>query len=80
MNPSSVTQRSSSSMQLASGALGVCGNWQTATKFFGNSVQTRCTRSLQWRDQSRLVSASPMWCAIAEARGEKIVTSVPRSF
>ena len=36
-------------------------------------------RSLHTRDHSRLVAASPMWCAIALARGEKIVTSVPRS-
>ena len=31
------------------------------------------------RVQRGLVSASPTWCAIAAARGEKIVTSVPRS-
>ena len=32
------------------------------------------------RVQARLTAASPTWCAIAEARGEKIVRSVPRSF
>jgi hypothetical protein len=35
--------------------------------------------SLQTSDHARLVAASPTWCAIPAARGEKIVTSVPRS-
>ena len=35
--------------------------------------------SLQRIDHSRLVSALPMWCAMPPARGEKIVTFVPRS-
>ena len=48
-------------------------------KLRGNSVQTRWIMSLHSRDQSSLVAASPMWCAMPEARGEKIVTSVPRS-
>jgi hypothetical protein len=79
MNPNSFTQRSSSSMQLAGDTPGVCGSWHTPTKFSGNSSQTRKIRSLQCWVQCRLVVASPMWCDIADARGEKIVTSVPRS-
>ena len=71
-------QRSSSPMQLSGGTPGVCGNWHTPTKFSGNSSQTRWIRSLQCCVQCRLVTASPIWCAIADARGEKIVTSVPR--
>ena len=35
--------------------------------------------SLQSSDHARLVAASPTWCAIPAARGEKIVRSVPRS-
>src|SRR4029077_6913935 len=58
---------------------GDCGSWHTPTKFFGYSAQTRAMRSLQCCDQWTLVVSSPTWCAMADARGEKIVTSVPRS-
>src|SRR5207248_222887 len=57
----------------------VCGNWHTPMKFFGNAVQTRWMRSLQICVHSRLTAKSPIWCPIPEARGEKIVRSVPRS-
>ena len=36
-------------------------------------------RSLHARVQAADVASSPTWCAIAEARGEKIVMSAPRS-
>ena len=36
-------------------------------------------RSLQARDQRWLTASSPTWCSMAEARGEKIVMSAPRS-
>src|SRR3954466_6570589 len=79
MNPRSRTQRSNSAALLAGGTPGDCGNWQTPTKLSGYKPQTRLIRSLQTRDHSRLVVSLPTWCAIAEARGEKIVRSVPRS-
>ena len=48
-------------------------------KFFGNSVQTRWIRSLQISVHSFDTAKSPMWWPMPEARGEKIVRSVPRS-
>ncbi len=71
MNPRSRTQRSNSAALLTGAAPGDCGNWQTPTKLSGYKSQTRLMRSLQTRDHSRLVDSVPMWCAIAEARGEK---------
>ncbi len=35
--------------------------------------------SLQARDHCRLIASSPTWWAMAEARGEKMVRSAPRS-
>ena len=66
-------------MQLSGRTPGDCGNWQTPMKLSGKSWQTRWTRSLHSADHSRLTDSSPMWCAMKLARGEKIVTSVPRS-
>ena len=48
-------------------------------KFFGNSVQTRWIRSLQISVHSCDTAKSPTWWPMPEARGEKIVRSVPRS-
>ena len=79
MKPSSLMQRSSSGTQLAEAMPGVCGNWQTPTKFSGYSVHTRWITSLQISVQKRLVVALPSWWAIPAARGEKTVRSVPRS-
>ena len=78
-NPSSRTHRSSSATQSSSGHAGTCGSWHTPAKFRGNSVVTRPMRSLQARAQARAVAGSVTWCPIADAWGEKIVRSVPRS-
>ena len=58
---------------------GVLRQLAHADEVLRKSVQTRWIRSLHMRDQSWLVSALPTWCAMPAARGEKIVTSVPRS-
>src|SRR5439155_20615872 len=58
IKPNSFTERSSSPMQLLGADPGDCGNWQTATKFPGYSVQTRGIRSLQCSAQCRLRVAS----------------------
>ena len=77
--PSSLTQRSSSLIEDVGASPCVCGSWHTPMKFFGNSVQTRWIRSLQICVHSWLTAKSPMWWPMPEARGEKIVRSVPRS-
>src|SRR5512134_1731549 len=79
MKPSSFTQRSSSGMQFAGGTPGDCGSWQTGAKFDGYRLQTRWISSLHSRDQAWLTAASPTWCSIEPARGEKKVRSEPRS-
>ncbi len=60
MNPSSLTQRSSSAALLTGATPGDCGNWQTPTKFSGYSDTTRWIRSLQAWVQRRLVVSLPM--------------------
>ena len=66
-------------MQLRGDTPAVCGSMQTPTKLRGNSVQTRWISSLQALAQASEVAASPRWCPMPAARGEKIVRSVPRS-
>ena len=78
-NPSPVTQRSSSATDASSGAPGDCGSWQTPMNVSGNSPTTRAIRSLHARAHSMLTRSSPSWWAMADARGEKIVMSAPRS-
>ena len=78
-NPSSRTQRSSSAMDAFRSAPGDCGSWQTPMNVSGNSPATRAMRSLQARDHSTLTRSSPWWWPMADARGEKIVMSAPRS-
>ena len=48
-------------------------------KLAGYSWTTRAIRSLLTRAHRVLTASSPKWCSIAEARGEKIVASMPRS-
>ena len=66
-------------MQLRGDTPALCGSMQTPMKLRGNKVQTRWISSLQAVAQASLVDASPRWCPIPAARGEKIVRSVPRS-
>ena len=77
--PSSPTHRRSSSTESAIPPLGVCGSWHAAAKCVGNRPATRCTRSLLARAQARATAGSSTSWAIAEARGEKIIRSPPRS-
>ena len=79
MKPSSSTQRRSSSTQLAGETPGDWGSMQTGAKFLGYSVQTRWIRSFCTRAHCALMAASPTWCSMEPARGEKKVTSLPRS-
>ena len=60
-------------------APGDCGSWQTPMNVSGNSQATRAMRSLHARDHSTLTRSSPWWWPMADARGEKIVMSAPRS-
>ena len=78
-NPSSTTQRSSSATDAFRSAPGDCGSWQTPMNVSGNNPATRAMRSLQARDHSTLTRSSPSWWPMADARGEKIVMSEPRS-
>jgi hypothetical protein len=79
MKPSSSTQRSSSSTQFAGETPGDWGSMHTGAKFWGYSVQTRWIRSFCTRAHCALMAASPTWCSMEPARGEKKVTSLPRS-
>src|SRR6185436_12148886 len=76
--PNSFTQRSSSGITPRGSTPGDCGSWQTPTKFSGYNRQTRWMSSLQCSLQCLLVVSLPTWWPMALARGEKIVTSVPR--
>ena len=67
-------------MQFAGDTPGDCGSWHTGAKFFGYSVQTRLIRSFCTRDHCALIAASPTWCSIEPARGEKKVMSLPLPF
>ncbi len=78
MNPSSSTQRRSSATDPSTGAPGDCGSCATPMNRSGNRVVTRWTRSLHRRAHSRLTASSPRWWAMADARGEKTVRSMPR--
>lgn len=60
-------------------ALGLCGSMQTPAKVSGYSETQRAIRSFDTCAQATTVASSPTWGAIAEARGEKIVMSAPRS-
>jgi hypothetical protein len=55
--------------------------WQLADAGEAGRVQltTRAIRSLLTSAHRWLTASSPTWCSIAEARGEKIVRSTPRS-
>ena len=77
--PSSSTQRRNSATERSMGTPGDWGSWQTPAKWSGKSCTTRATRSLLTCVQRALTPSSPMWCPIAEARGEKTVRSIPRS-
>ena len=79
MKPISSTQRSSSSTQFAGETPGDWGSMHTGAKFFGYRVQTRWIRSFCTRAHWALMAASPTWCSMEPARGEKKVTSLPRS-
>ena len=73
------TQRSSSAIELLMSALGDWGNMHTPTKVSGNMATTRAIRSLQRIAHSLAIASSPTCGAMADARGEKIVRSAPRS-
>lgn len=79
MKPSSSTQRRSSLIEAVRSALGDWGSMQTPTNVSGNIATTRAIRLLQWNAHSSEIAWSPTWCAMADARGEKIVRSAPRS-
>ncbi len=79
MKPSCVTQRSSSAIELVMSASSDWGSMQTPAKVSGNIATTRAMRLLQACAHGTATDWSPTCGAMAEARGEKIVMSAPRS-
>jgi len=72
MNPNSLMHRSSSAIEFLRRNAGRLRQLTDAHKVIRYTACTRgWIRSLQCRVQFTLVVASPMWCAIAEARAKR---------